>query len=85
MLVYQYFGRWKSYILVNIVMAAVMAFVYEPISVGIGIYTALNWESVYSFPLYVVKAAIIKRLVEAVVRQQSRSSGTNSRLNERPE
>ncbi|WP_069202076.1 CBO0543 family protein [Cohnella panacarvi] len=85
MLVFQYFRSWRSYILVNIVMAAVMAFVYEPLSIGIGIYSMLNWEYVYSFPLYVAKAAIIKRLVEAVARKQGRSDGTNSRLNARAE
>lgn len=85
MLVYQYFVRWRSYIIVNIVMAAVMAFIYEPISIGIGIYSMLNWEYVYSFPLYVVKAALIKRFVEAIARKQRRSAAMNSRLNERPE
>lgn len=29
MLVYQHFRRWRSYILVNIAMAAIMAFVYD--------------------------------------------------------
>jgi len=85
MLVYQYFVRWRSYMIVNIVMAAVMAFIFEPISIGIGIYSKQNWEYVYSFPLYVVKAALIKRFVEAVARQPLRSAGMNSRLNERAE
>jgi hypothetical protein len=71
MLVYQYFRRWRSYLIANTLMAIVFAFIFEPISVWIGIYKMLNWRYIYSFPIYILKAVIIKWLFEIEIRRQS--------------
>ena len=67
MLIYQYFPRWKAFIIVEILAAAVLAFVCEPFTEWFGIYLALHWYHVWSFPIYLLKAVIGKWLIERIV------------------
>jgi len=64
MSVYQYFRSWKSFLTANVVMATVFSFVCEPITVWLGIYRLDNWEYAYSIPIYVLKAAFVKWIVD---------------------
>ncbi|TYP72020.1 CBO0543 family protein [Paenibacillus methanolicus] len=70
MLLFQYFIRWRSYLIANTLMATVFVFILEPLSVWIGLYKLLHWEFVYSLPLYILKAVMIKGLFETVKRKQ---------------
>ncbi|MDN3019084.1 hypothetical protein PH210_23205 [Paenibacillus sp. BSR1-1] len=67
MFLFQYFKKWKSFLIANVIMAAVFTFLCEPITVWLGIYKLEHWEYVYSFPLYIMKACSIKWLVERIM------------------
>jgi hypothetical protein len=67
MLIYQYFPKWKTFIIANTVMALVLAFIAEPILVWLDIYEMYRWEHMYSFPIYILKAALLKWLIEKVI------------------
>ncbi|MDI4649828.1 CBO0543 family protein [Cohnella hashimotonis] len=76
MLVYQYFPKWRSFLIAETIMGAVFAFVLEPISVWIGVYEMLHWQHFYSFPIYVAKSALVKGVLEGLGRIQFRSSAS---------
>jgi hypothetical protein len=64
MFIYQYFREWKSFIIANMILAAIFTFIAEPITVWLGIYKLDNWEYIYSFPIYILKTALIKWIVD---------------------
>ncbi|WP_077212276.1 CBO0543 family protein [Bacillus dakarensis] len=67
MFLYQYFPHWKKFIMANLVMAATFTFIFEPITVWLGIYKLENWRYIYSLPIYIAKAAFIKWLVDEII------------------
>lgn len=67
MLIYQYFPRWKSFILAESIFAAALAFLGEPFAEWLNLYRPLNWYHHWSFPIYVMKAVIGKWLIESIV------------------
>ncbi|MYL32865.1 hypothetical protein GLW05_04560 [Pontibacillus yanchengensis] len=67
MYLYQKYTRWKSFIVANIVMAAVFTFIFEPITVWLDIYKMEDWRYIYSFPIYILKAVLIKWLVDMII------------------
>ncbi len=71
MLVYQCCPRWKAFILANVVMAAALAFIAEPITAWLGYYETLTWKYYYSFPLYILLATILKLILQTVIALQS--------------
>jgi hypothetical protein len=73
MLVYQYFSEWKSFVMANIVMAALMTFVGEPLFVSTGIYVLLEWKHLYSFPIYIILALLLKLLLNWIMKVQERN------------
>lgn len=66
MTVYQFFRKWKSFIIANLVMAAIFTFIFEPLTVWLDIYKLDNWKYIYSFPIYVAKAVFLKWLVRRI-------------------
>jgi len=64
MLVFQYCLRWRSFLIVNIIMAIVFSYIAEPITVWLSIYKLTNWKYSYSLPIYVLKAVLIRLAVE---------------------
>ncbi|MBI0580119.1 hypothetical protein IEC97_22445 [Neobacillus cucumis] len=66
MTVYQFFTKWKSFIIVNLVMATIFTFIFEPLTVWLNIYKLDNWKYIYSFPLYIAKAVFVKWLVQRI-------------------
>lgn len=70
MLVYQYFANWKSYILANIIMAAIFAFIGEPIFIFLDIYELLNWKIIYSFPIYILLGVVLKLALIPIMKVQ---------------
>lgn len=67
MFLYQYFPKWKKFLLANTVMAIIFTFIFEPITVWLGIYKLENWRYIYSLPIYIIKASFIKWLVDEVI------------------
>lgn len=74
MLVYQYFTKWKTFIIANIVTAFLYAYIAEPIFVKINIYEMTNWKHLYSVPIYILKAVVIKFVLEALLEKRSKKS-----------
>jgi len=72
-LVYQYFPKWKSFIIANIVTGALFAFVGEPIFIAIKIYVLLGWKHIYSFPIYIVIAIALKALTQLIMKIHRRA------------
>ena len=50
MFIYQKFKEWKTFLIANVLLAAIFTFIFEPISVRLGIYKLDNWKYIYSFP-----------------------------------
>ena len=67
MFLYQYFTNWKKFVIANTIMAIIFTFVFEPITVWLGIYKLDNWQYIYSLPIYIIKAVLIKALVDEII------------------
>lgn len=64
MTIYQFFNKWKTFIIANVIMAAIFTFICEPLTVWVGIYKLDNWKYIYSFPIYIIKAVFVRWLVQ---------------------
>lgn len=73
MLIYQHFAKWKSFIAASIIMAAVFAFIGEPVMAMTGIYVLLKWKHFYSFPIYLILAIIFKGALKWIMRVHQRA------------
>jgi hypothetical protein len=67
MFVYQFFRDWKSFLIVNTIIATIFTFICEPITVWLGIYKLGNWKYIYSLPIYILKASFIKWIVDVLL------------------
>jgi len=74
MFVYQYFTKWKSFVMASIVIAVIMAFIGEPLMALTGIYVLLEWKSIYSFPIYIILALILKVVLNWIMNVHQRAS-----------
>ncbi|MCD8508624.1 MAG: hypothetical protein LRY73_01065 [Bacillus sp. (in: Bacteria)] len=63
MLIYQYFRTWGRFLVAITITAFVFAFVFEPITVWLGIYEIYNWNYAYSFPIYIAIGVFFKWLI----------------------
>lgn len=52
LLIFQRYNSWKSFCIVNLLLAAVGAYIEEPLAAWIGIYKPLQWKHTYSFFLF---------------------------------
>jgi len=69
MIAYQYFNKWKSFIVAHIIIAGIFAFVSEPLLMPLNFYKMLQWEHYYSFPLYFAMAVILKWVMTVLKRK----------------
>lgn len=67
MLVYQYFQRWKSFLLAMLIVSFFFAFIGEPLLVWLKIYTLHKWRHFYSFPIYFTMGALLKYLTQWIL------------------
>lgn len=67
MLIYQYFQTWKTFTIVIILIAAVFAFICEPILIWLKIYKIYNWSHIYSFFIYIAMAISLRWLTKTIV------------------
>ena len=65
-LLYQYFPKWKSFIIANIITSAVITLIFQPLAVKLGFLIILNWNHVYSTLICIAAALISKLLIELV-------------------
>jgi hypothetical protein len=66
MLIFQFYLKWKSFFWANVVVASILTFIAEPILAWMGIYKLYNWEYIFSFPIYIMNALLIKWLVQQI-------------------
>jgi hypothetical protein len=67
MLIYQFFPKWKTFIIANIIISLFNSYIAEPFFVKLNIYELTNWKHSYSVPIYILKAIVIKYLLEKVL------------------
>jgi hypothetical protein len=70
MFIYQFFPKWKAFLLAKISMAVVFSFVAEPILSWMGIYKMQNWKYIYSFPIYIIIGVLLKWTMEKIKLKQ---------------
>lgn len=68
MLVYQYFRKWKSFVIAQTVLAFGAAFICEPIFIWMDIYHPIQWKLIYSFFIYIGIGVLNKWLVDKVLK-----------------
>lgn len=66
MLEYQFFPRWKHFIMVSIGTGFVFSFCFEPITIALGLYIPVRWEHHYGLPIYTLMPIIMRLAVEKV-------------------
>lgn len=64
MMIYQWFPKWKTYLIGIVLFAVFSAFVGETIFQWLGIYVMLNWEHIYSVIGYILLGLFVKFVVE---------------------
>lgn len=70
MLLYEYFPRWKGFILALIVVAVISAFLLEPLFSLCGLYKLYSWQYAYSVPIYILKALLAKLIIQKMLQRQ---------------
>ena len=63
MIIYQYFNKWRPFLIATAINAFVFAFIFEPLLVWLHIYEPYHWKHFYSFFPYIFIAVIFKWLI----------------------
>lgn len=63
MIIYQYFNKWKSFLIAASITAFVFAFVLEPIVAWLQIYELNQWKYIYSVVPYFAIAVLLKWII----------------------
>jgi hypothetical protein len=71
MLLYQYYSKWKSFIIASVVISAVLSFIVEPFLILLKLYELITWKFIYSFPVYLGASIISKALVSKLISKQN--------------
>jgi hypothetical protein len=66
MLFYQWFPKWKPYIIGHIVLAVLGSFIVEPLFVQMKIYRLQEWHHIYSLPIYIAIGIVVKWTVQHI-------------------
>lgn len=65
-LIYQFFSKWKYYLLATIFISAILGFIILPIFVYFDLYKLDNWKYYYSFIVLILMLIISKIMIEFV-------------------
>lgn len=68
-LAYQYFRPWSQFVLANFVLAALFAFVGEPLFIWLNLYDPVAWHPAYSFPIYIALAILARCFTDFLVKK----------------
>ncbi|WP_332632561.1 CBO0543 family protein [Halalkalibacter flavus] len=63
MIIYQYAKTWKFFLFSVTISSFIFSFVFEPLTVWLGIYEIYHWKYIYSFPIYILGGLIIRWMV----------------------
>ena len=66
MLEYQFFPRWKHFIMVSVLTGFVHSFCFEPLTIALGLYISVRWEHYYGLPIYVLMPIMMRLVVEKI-------------------
>jgi hypothetical protein len=72
-LIYQFFSKWKYYLIAMIVMSATISFIGVPIFVAVGLYKLENWNYFYSFLVMILLFIVMKWIVDFVWKRDGAS------------
>jgi hypothetical protein len=75
MMLYQWFPKWKSYLLAIIIFSLFAAFVGEQIFQWLGIYKLLKWKHIYSIPPYILLGIFVKVILQKLKTIETLSKG----------
>ncbi|MEH6949621.1 CBO0543 family protein [Bacillus sp. JJ634] len=64
MMIYQWFPKWKTYILGTMIFALFAAFIGETIFQWLGIYVMLKWKHIYSVLGYILLGIFVKVILK---------------------
>ena len=64
MMIYQWFPKWKTYILGTMIFALLAAFIGETVFQWLGIYVMLKWEHIYSVLGYILLGIFVKIILK---------------------
>lgn len=64
MLLYQYFQKWRSFLIALFIMAFSFAFIGEPISKKLNLVYYIKWKYYYSFFFYMIVGICLKAFVD---------------------
>lgn len=73
-LFYQFFNRWLIYLGVLVAAAFVFSFIFEPLFQRINILVYYNWQSLFSFPIYILIGIIIKAVMIWIIKINKRAN-----------
>lgn len=71
MLVYQYFPKWKSYLITTMAFCLFASFIAEPIFVHFNLYDMFHWKYWYSAPIYMAMGILVKAFVDWLDKRNS--------------
>lgn len=71
MLFYQWFPKWKPYIIASVILALFGTFIAEPIFVWMEIYILHNWKYIYSLPIYIAVVIVLKWVLQKIKTYQA--------------
>lgn len=74
MLLYQYFKEWKKYLIAVIILGALGSFIVQPLLIFFKMYKLVNWENLYSFPIYILIGVGVKFITSKIMDIQKRSA-----------
>ncbi|MFB3166880.1 CBO0543 family protein [Neobacillus sp. 179-C4.2 HS] len=75
MMLYQWFPKWKSYLVAIIIFSLFSAFVGEKIFQWLGIYKLLKWKHIYSIPPYILLGIFVKVILQKLKTIETLSKG----------
>jgi hypothetical protein len=75
MMLYQWFPKWKSYLVGIIIFSLFAAFVGERIFEWLGIYKLLKWKHIYSIPPYILLGIFVKVILQKLKTIEALSKG----------
>lgn len=71
MIIYQYFTKWKTFLIAITIMALIFAFILEPLTAWLDIYRLYHWKYWYSFLPYIIIGVVLKFIIGKLKKKQN--------------
>lgn len=66
MLFYQYNSNWKRFVIANLILSGLGAYIKEPFLTWIKVYEPIHWNHMYSFILFFIMTVVCKCIVDKI-------------------